>query len=374
MGCEDKRGRLLDLCECKGHDGRPDPSPKDCEFYRQQFSEEVWSPEQTSRGLGDVVAKITNAVGIKSCGGCKRRQEALNRLWPFAHVDSESPRFVTSAQLMEDAKELASKLPPDTSQIIGVARSGLCVASLVAMLMHRPMGIIRQSTKDLVSAGNGWRLTGNISSAGPVVVIDDTVMAGNSFKQVMPLVRAEYPNAISAAVYVNPNAKTKPDLWVRDLPWPHLLEWNLFNSVVSPQMAVDIDGTLCKDCAPESDDDGERYVEFLTTAAPKYYIRKTSIPLIVTSRLEKYRTQTVEWLGRHGMKVDNLIMGPWSTAQERSQSDVAQFKAEHFRAFRNRKHKIKPPIFVESDPLQAERIAQLSGGIVACPAAGRCYP
>lgn len=31
------------------------------------------------RGLGDIIAAITKALGIKQCGGCKRRQEALNQ-------------------------------------------------------------------------------------------------------------------------------------------------------------------------------------------------------------------------------------------------------------------------------------------------------
>ena len=35
-----------------------------------------------SRGLGDKVAKLTKAVGVKPCGGCKQRQGTLNRLFP----------------------------------------------------------------------------------------------------------------------------------------------------------------------------------------------------------------------------------------------------------------------------------------------------
>jgi hypothetical protein len=35
------------------------------------------------RGLGDVVAAVTSAVGIRPCGGCKKRQESLNKLVPF---------------------------------------------------------------------------------------------------------------------------------------------------------------------------------------------------------------------------------------------------------------------------------------------------
>lgn len=36
-----------------------------------------------STGLGDTIAKLTKSVGIKPCGGCKKRQAALNKLVPY---------------------------------------------------------------------------------------------------------------------------------------------------------------------------------------------------------------------------------------------------------------------------------------------------
>ena len=42
---------------------------------------EVRDPRST--GLGDTFAKATKAVGIKPCGGCKKRQAALNKLVPY---------------------------------------------------------------------------------------------------------------------------------------------------------------------------------------------------------------------------------------------------------------------------------------------------
>lgn len=36
-----------------------------------------------SSGLGDTIAKVTSAVGIKPCGGCKKRQRQLNKLVPY---------------------------------------------------------------------------------------------------------------------------------------------------------------------------------------------------------------------------------------------------------------------------------------------------
>lgn len=41
--------------------------------------------QNASRGLGDTVAKVTKAIGIKQkpgCG-CAKRQEILNRLVPY---------------------------------------------------------------------------------------------------------------------------------------------------------------------------------------------------------------------------------------------------------------------------------------------------
>ena len=35
-------------------------------------------------GLGDVIQRATYAIGVKPCGGCRRRAAALNRLMVFS--------------------------------------------------------------------------------------------------------------------------------------------------------------------------------------------------------------------------------------------------------------------------------------------------
>lgn len=39
------------------------------------------------KGLGDVVATVTDALGIEQCEGCKQRQDKLNKLVPFGTKD-----------------------------------------------------------------------------------------------------------------------------------------------------------------------------------------------------------------------------------------------------------------------------------------------
>lgn len=52
----------------------------------------AWTPDQPSRGLGDSIAKLTHAVGIKPCRGCKKRQAGINKLVPYTpHSPLPSP-------------------------------------------------------------------------------------------------------------------------------------------------------------------------------------------------------------------------------------------------------------------------------------------
>mgnify|MGYP003151712521 CR=1 FL=1 len=78
-------------CSLGLFEGTPDPRDcANCLKYEAGKAEdegnEDWKADMPSRGLGDTVAKITNAVGIKPCGGCKKRQEALNKKFKYGRL------------------------------------------------------------------------------------------------------------------------------------------------------------------------------------------------------------------------------------------------------------------------------------------------
>jgi len=304
-------------------------------------------------------------------------RSGMRRGGVFGFDHSQQSRFITSAQLAIDTKLLLSKIPSDITAIAGVARSGLSVATMLAMYLHLPMITIRQTMNDVVDTGNGWRLGGSHHvnpKRGKVLVVDDTVMTGNSIKAIRPLVQRECGEHLFAAVYVNPKAAHKPDIYAIDLPWPHILEWNVFNSVLSSSIAMDFDGILCHDCPVGSDDDGERYLQFIENAQPLYVPRKAPVPLIVTARIEKYRQPTEAWLQRHNIKFSQLIMHPAATLRERERDDIAGFKARHFQSWlRAYKAQVQPQIFFESEDRQARKIALMSGGLVICPHTAGVY-
>ena len=50
----------------------------------------IIGPEhRVPKGLGDTIKKVTDKLGIKQCGGCKKRQDALNRLVPYKKPDKK---------------------------------------------------------------------------------------------------------------------------------------------------------------------------------------------------------------------------------------------------------------------------------------------
>tara|TARA_R110002167_G_scaffold308154_1_gene512900 strand:- start:600 stop:872 length:273 start_codon:yes stop_codon:yes gene_type:complete len=65
--CAEKRAALL----------------KEMAELERAASIERLTKKKLSTGLGDTIKKVTNALGVKQCGGCKKRQEKLNRLFPY---------------------------------------------------------------------------------------------------------------------------------------------------------------------------------------------------------------------------------------------------------------------------------------------------
>lgn len=303
------------------------------------------------------------------------RSKVRHRGGPFSFTTGPI-RFISSQQFQEDIKLLLSKIPPDITAIAGVARSGLSAATMLSMYLHLPMITIRQTMNDIVPTGNGWRLGGSrhVDPSGKILVVDDTVMTGNSLRAINQLVKRELGDSIYASVYCNPNATRKPDIWAVDLPWPHLLEWNIFNSILSPSLACDFDGILCRDCPPGSDDDGERYLNFINNAQPLYVPRRAQIPLIVTARIEKYREPTEQWLRRHRINWHRLVMHPAKTLAERQRDDIPAFKARHFREWAvTHRPAPGPIIFMESEDWQARKIGKQAKMLCVCPSTCGVY-
>gem|GEM_PF-2716999 len=260
-------------------------------------------------------------------------------------------------------------IPDDVELIVGIPRSGMLPATLLAVYLNLPL----TDTMSLLhgkhaASSRNYRVSGDKNSTDirdykKILVIDDSCNTGLSINEVKTAI-SNIPDCTTevlyACVYAAPAAIEFVDLFFEIVPQPRVFEWNIMNHALVQASFFDMDGVLCVDPNEEQNDDGEKYIDFILNAKP-LWIPKFSIGAIVTSRLEKYRTYTEEWLKKAGVKYQNLVMLNLESKEERIRLGAhGPFKAS---IYGNNPAAV---LFVESDPKQASFIAQATGKAVYC--------
>lgn len=252
-------------------------------------------------------------------------------------------------------------LPRDFDLIVGIPRSGMFPANLLALYLNRPV-------TDLGSFLNGHIYqTGargqfiDIRSYRKVLIVDDSIASGSAMLKCKEEVRhlAEQYDIRYAAVYVIPGKEHLVDYAFDIVPLPRYFQWNILNHTILEKTCMDIDGVLCVDPTPEQNDDGPRYVDFLLNAPP-LFLPGARIGTLVSSRLEKYRKETETWLAAHQVKYNKLVLLDLPDKAARIKAGchashkAAEYKASHY------------ALFVESSLRQAVEINKLTGKPVLC--------
>lgn len=283
------------------------------------------------------------------------------------HLTIDPHTFITTAQLTTDTEEFRKSLPLDIDFVIGISRSGMLPASILAYHLHLPLwGVSRHA--GVANMGHGLRL----ESRGwieprHILLIDDTVASGTEMTACYPIVRERFPDAkiTRAVIYARPSAVHAVDMFYATYDGYHYLQWNFANAGFGSLGAWDMDGLINRDFKVEECRDMDVYRSAMETITPLYLPRRLPIPMIVTARPESTRDITLRWLARHGVRVERLVM--WPGDPHPPSSEVAPWKAKHYA-------ESNCMTFIESDPGQAQAIAEITGRPVLCPAAGRLFP
>ena len=270
--------------------------------------------------------------------------------------------YKSVADLARDLSCNLHKVPRDVDLIVGVPRSGLMAASILALLINRKYCDLAAFLENRPLHNGSTRRAHASEMTHPhqarkVLLLDDSIATGKSMQEVRQAVAAaSVPcEVLYAAVYATAQSHAALDLHFVQLELPRLFEWNLFHRWELERCCVDIDGVLCLDPTHEQNDDGERYREFLvnatTLARPTHRIGH-----LVTSRLEKYRPETEQWLKAAGIEYGQLHMLDLPSAKERRQQGThGSFKAKVYARLDS------TFLFIESESRQAEEIALRSG-------------
>ena len=257
--------------------------------------------------------------------------------------------FRTIPDLSRDLAHAAPDLLKGVDAVVGIPRSGVLAASILALHAQVALGTVDEYCARTGPAGDVER----------VLLLDDTVCGGGTMKRAFDKVSAARPEAkiVRAAVYSAPGG-TRLDRIVDVLPTPRMFEWNIWRSVHLPSVAFDMDGVFCDD--PNFVDDDGPKIEAHCSGARPFNLPTRPVAAIVTCRLERWRPQTEAWLKRHGVRFKRLHMMRYPSAQARRRAGShARWKADVYRESRAK-------LFVESSVAQARAIAKQSGRQVWC--------
>ncbi|WP_404440502.1 phosphoribosyltransferase family protein [Stutzerimonas chloritidismutans] len=269
--------------------------------------------------------------------------------------------------------ECAGKVPNDIDLVVGIPRSGMLVASIIALKQNLPLTDLYSFLRnDELKKGN-TRTYKHEELVKPldakkILLVDDSISSAKSMRAAEEQVRATYGgNVVTMAVFAERHNRHHVDMYLELVEQPRVFEWNVMHHPFLAQACLDIDGVLCLDPTIEENDDGPNYRDFLSCTRP-LFIPSVKVAHLVTSRLEKYRAETEDWLQRNGVQYGTLHMLDLPTAEERRRLNIHhKFKAEVY---------AKQPLtrlFVESEVKQAIEIMKLSGKPVYCIETNEMY-
>jgi uncharacterized HAD superfamily protein len=264
-------------------------------------------------------------------------------------------------ELERALQDIAVRLPADVDLVVGVPRSGLLAASILALQLNLPLtdvdGLLAGRT--LMTGRRAVRTGRRDGVAGPgrPVIVDDSVLGGGQLREVRErLASAGHDgDALFAAPFVSRDAQDQVDLFAEIVEPPRIFAWNLLHHpLLMARACIDIDGVLCPDPLRWQNDDGDRYREFLT-GTPPLFLPSVPVRYVVTARLERYRAETEAWLAEMGVAYDELVMMDLEDADTRRRlGGHARHKAEFYK-------RSGMDLFVESSYAQAVEIAARSG-------------
>jgi uncharacterized HAD superfamily protein len=258
-----------------------------------------------------------------------------------------------------------SRVPRDVDLVVGIPRSGLLAASVMALHLNVPLADLDGFLEGrVIPSGPRLSRRGDGTGRRPVkhaLVLDDSVLGGVTMQAARARVREAAPDCRVSygAVYVSPPGRSDVDLFMEEIVGPRVFEWNLMHGGMICRSCVDIDGVLCVDPTERQNDDGPRYRDFVLNARP-LLLPTAPVGRLVTCRLEKYRDLTKQWLRRYGVRYGALDMMDYPTKAARlAAGNHASFKAGIYR-------ETDTVLFVESSLRQAVGIAGQSGKPVLC--------
>ncbi len=265
--------------------------------------------------------------------------------------------YKSFADLSTDIKSNLHKIPKDVSLVVGIPRSGLLAANFISVYLNLPLTDIDSFIQGKIVAPSLHKnLRQDDAYKGKILVVDDSVATGKAIvdarQKLEALVKDKHYQLIYCCIYAEPGRKEMVDIPLMLLDRPRLFEWNIFHNSILGKACVELEGVLCQPYN-QTENKEWNFDEYISKVQPNF-IPKSNIAVVTTTRPEKYREKTEQWLNDNGIKYTELLMAI------QNEADSVRFKALIY------KRRKKLELFLEGSKVAAQRIFEITGKDVYC--------
>lgn len=261
--------------------------------------------------------------------------------------------------LNRDIAKWLQKIPDRFDIIVGIPRSGLLVANIIALHFNLPMTDIENLKQGLLIGGGARYSTRFISALKQnrakklrVFVVDDTVDKGRQLdkaKKRIASVQHLY-EVYYGALYVTPGKERLVDFYYESIPKPRAFEWNVMHGSNLPSCCVDIE------CLWKLDThlDGTDFSRIKSTMIPT-----REIGHLIVCHPERHRTSITHWLKNNKIYYQNLVMMSDTLQSNLCGNSISLFKAGTYILSGSK-------LFIEKSRSQALEISRITKKEVLC--------
>lgn len=221
-------------------------------------------------------------------------------------MSKRNVRYRSIADMSRVVRENLSRLPTDLDFVVGVPRSGILPATMIALYCGLPMTDLEGLLEGRMIKTGKRPVQENLSKPRPrVLVVDDSVSGGEQMRAIRERLSAyeDRFEMLFLAVFVTEAGKQLVDFALELCPSPRCFEWNVMNHGLMQRSCVDVAALLCMDLFGTARVPHETLLATAPVFRPKYTIGTLTAPVA-----EARRRELEAWLDRHGIAAKRLML------------------------------------------------------------------
>ena len=209
------------------------------------------------------------------------------------------------------------KVPRDVDIVVGIPRSGMVPASLLALYLNKPLADLDGFLKGhVLSYGKRYGQTRRLTAGSyfkrekqKIILVDDSVSTGRSLTEAKEKIAKANISAefLFLVVYADPSVFNKADIVLEINKKPRAFQWNMFHHRSINEAVLSFEGVLCKD-SEEKDFKNIKESTNLHQRLLPFIVPSTEIGCLVSGLPKETKPNIESWLKYYGVRYRELLM------------------------------------------------------------------